>query len=120
MAQKKRQLRVAPPPQLTERQKIRVGWEGDRLYADVVAGIDADRPLEPAARAQALESLLKGYGPTIANAVLSAADEYFDDEYPVTLRAWWIAVGRELRGRLPIEDRALKRLGVLTLGRVVL
>lgn len=118
---RRRRLAVAPQTRKpTEREKIRAGWEGETFYADVVAGVPADAPLEPVARAQALASLLKGYGPTIANAVLTAADGCFDDEYPVTLRAWWIAVGRELRGQLPIEDRALKRLGVATLGRIIL
>ena len=105
---------------LTEREKTRAGWEGPAMFTDAVQMIDDEVPLEDECREQARALVQKGYGETIANAVVAAADGYFNDEYPPTLRSWWIALALELRGRTNPDIRALQRLGVRSLGRVIL
>jgi hypothetical protein len=105
---------------LPSRQKIRADWESDALFSVATATLSEDVPLVDSVRVRAIESLTKGYGEMIADAVIAAADGYFDSEFPPTLRAWWIAVAREVRGRTDRDDRMLRRLGIRSLGRVIL
>lgn len=111
---------------LPSKHKIRASWESESLFADAVrhVGETPFSEIKPETveelRATTLASLTKGYGETIANAVIAAADGYFDDEYPPTLRAWWMALAREVRGRSARDDRALRRVGIGSLGRVIL
>lgn len=118
-ARRKGRIAYAATERLTDRQKARAGWEGPAMFTDAVQMIE-EVPLEDERREQARELVRKGYGDTIANAVVAAADGYFNEDYPPTLRSWWLAVALELRGRTPQDIRQLGRLGVRTLGHAIL